>query len=133
MMRGEHLAFVNSFGFDTQSLTLLEAEATGLPVAFVDPDMTEVAPAAGSVNVPNELALRSGVDFAETSSLAKELWAWRKTPATATEIAAVLDGLDASKIEQMSRAMYAARREVLQSTQFDKLFGLYKRIIAGAD
>ena len=118
-MRDEHLAVVGSFGFDTQSMALLEAEATGLPVLFIDPDMAEVVPAEGAVNVPLELNKKA----------ARELWA----APTAEEIAGVIDGIKAEDIEKMSRAMYENRGEVLESRQLTKILALYKEAVVGVD
>ncbi len=43
-MQKAHLAIMASYDFDTQGMTLLEAQATGLPVFFCDPAMQEVVP-----------------------------------------------------------------------------------------
>ena len=40
-MEDQHLSATVSYGFDTQGLTLLEAEATGLPVFYCDPELGE--------------------------------------------------------------------------------------------
>lgn len=103
-MATEHLGVMASYGFDTQGLTLLESEATGLPVFYVDPDMREIVPRAGAV------------------------WSGPKS----AEIARRLDRLarDPGKIESMSREMLQCRKEVFQSTQIKKLVDAYDKVIA---
>ncbi len=100
-MLGQHISATVSFGFDTQGLTLLEAEATGLPVFFCDLDMKESAPEGGYV------------------------MAGGPSP---REMARALDNLarESSRIEKMSQVMLAHRKEILQSTQIEKLLGVYK-------
>ena len=99
-MLGQHISATVSFGFDTQGLTLLEAEATGLPVFFCDPDMKESVPEGGYV--------------------------MSKSPSP-REMARALDGLarDAGRIEKMSRVMLKNREAILQSTQIQKLLEVY--------
>ena len=101
-MLSQHLSVMTSYGFDTQGLTLLEAEATGLPVFFVDPDMREVVPRAGSV--------KAG-----------------KSP---SEMARKLDWVayHPESIEAMSREMLLCRGEIFQSTQIRKLLEIYIRL-----
>ena len=102
-----------SFGFDNQSMILLEAEATGLPTFFVAPDMAEVVPAAGAINCVKELI---------------KLGRWtpgRRSAPTAAEMAEVLDNIEEKRIQKMSEAMLKHRKEVLQSTQLEKLLKLY--------
>ncbi|MBQ6393945.1 glycosyltransferase [Candidatus Saccharibacteria bacterium] len=101
-MVDEHMGVMASYGFDTQGLTLLEAEATGLPVFFVDPDMKEVVPRFGAV--------RSGPSPREMA------WA--------------LDRIKPEKIEEMSTVMLECRREVFQSTQIKRLLEIYKGLIS---
>ena len=43
-MKDVHLSVLASYNFDTQGMTLLEAEAMGVPVFFCDPAMMEVVP-----------------------------------------------------------------------------------------
>ncbi|MBQ3305819.1 glycosyltransferase [Candidatus Saccharibacteria bacterium] len=104
-MLSQHMSVMTSYGFDTQGLTLLEAEATGLPVFFVDPDMREVVPRAGSV--------KAG-----------------KSP---SEMAKKLDWVSyhPESIAAMSREMLLCRGEIFQSTQIQKLISLYERMAAG--
>lgn len=99
-MMGQHLSVTVSYGFDTQGLTLLEAEATGMPVFFCDPDMKEVVPSGGAVVAEGPEPL---------------------------EMARALDGIARTpeRIEQMSRVMLAHRKEILQSAQIKKLLAVY--------
>lgn len=103
-MLGQHVSATVSYGFDTQGLTLLEAEATGLPVFFCDPDMKESAPEGGYV-------MSSGP--------------------SPREMAKALDKLarEPEKIEQMSKVMLEKRKEILQSTQIKKLLAVYDEAI----
>ena len=100
-MMGQHLSVTVSYGFDTQGLTLLEAEATGMPVFFCDPDMKEVVPAGGAVvaDGPEPLQMARALD-----KLARE----------------------PERIEQMSRVMLKHRGEILQSAQIKKLLAVYQ-------
>lgn len=102
-MAGRHLSVTVSDGFDTQGMTLLEAEATGLPVFYCDKDMDEVVPEGGGV--------RSGV---EVKSMAK-----------------ALEGLilNPEQIEKMSRVMLKRRNEVMQAVQTEKLVQLYQQLL----
>ena len=103
-MLEQQLSVTVSYGFDTQGLTLLEANATGLPVFFVDPDMKEVVP-------------RGGFVFSGPEPV---------------EMAVALDKLCAEpeKVAQMSRVMLAHRKEILQSTQIQKLLRVYESLKA---
>ena len=96
----QHLSVTVSDGFDTQGLTLLEAEAAGLPVFFCDPDMKESVPRGGYV------MSRSG---------------------SVADMAEALDALckDAEKITKMSQVMLSKRAEILQSAQIPKLYKVY--------
>lgn len=103
-MLGQHLSVTVSDGFDTQGLTLLEAEATGMPVFFCDPDMKESVPAGGYV-------MSRGASV-NAMSLALD------DAARQTE-----------KISEMSREMVKHRKEILQSAQIPKLLGVYKAVL----
>ena len=102
-MLDQHLSVTVSYGFDTQGLTLLEAEAVGLPVFFCDPDMKEVAPAKGAV-------MSDGPD---PESMSKALDEVAKNP---------------ERIKAMSEEMIKHREEILQSTQIKKLIAVYKKL-----
>ena len=99
-MLGQHLSVTVSYGFDTQGLTLLEAEATGMPVFFCDPDMKEVVPAGGAVIA----------DGPEPLKMARALDKVARNP---------------EMIEQMSKVMLRHRGEILQSAQIKKLLAVY--------
>ena len=95
-MQNQHVSVTVSYGFDTQGLTLLEAEAAGLPVLYCDPDMTESVPEGGGI--------------------------MSKGPEPA-QIADALDYIarNPDVVEQMSRVMIKNRKQILQSTQIEKL------------
>ena len=99
-MLGQHISATVSFGFDTQGLTLLEAEATGLPVFFCDPDMKESVPEGGYVMADGP---------------------------SPREMARALDNIarNPEKIEKMSRVMLENRKNILQSAQIEKLLTVY--------
>ena len=99
-MLKQHLSVTVSYGFDTQGLTLLEAEATGLPVFFCDPDMKEVVPEGGFV-------MAAGPD---SEQMARALDEVMRRP----EI-----------VERMSKVMLEHRKEVMQSTQIERLIKVY--------
>ncbi|MBQ3325595.1 glycosyltransferase [Candidatus Saccharibacteria bacterium] len=100
-MLSQHISATVSYGFDTQGLTLLEAEVTGMPVFFCDPDMKESVPKGGFI-------MSDGPDV---KSMAKALDALSCRP---------------EKIEEMSRVMLKNRENVLQSTQIKKLIQVYQ-------
>ncbi|MDO4979043.1 MAG: glycosyltransferase [Candidatus Saccharibacteria bacterium] len=104
MLGTQHLSITNSYGFDTQGLTLLEATATGLPTIFCDEDMK-------SVIVPG------------TGMCAKN-----ETPEA---MAAMLKHIMAEPelIEKMSRKALESRKEVLQSYWIQKLEDIYKEML----
>lgn len=102
--REAHLLAMPSYGFDNQSMTLLEAVAAGLPVLYCDPDMKEVVPAGGAVLTKTP----------EPEAMAEELGRFLAEP---------------ERIEQMSKVMLEHRRDVLQSRQLKKLMRLYQSLI----
>lgn len=93
-----HLAVMASYNFDTQGMTLLEAEATGLPVFFCDPAMEEVVPAGSYVLS----------DGPEPESMA-----------------IALQSFPAERIAEMSRVMMDSREQVMQATQTAQLLQAY--------
>ena len=101
-MARAHLAVMASYNFDVQSMILLEAEATGLPVFLCDPNLREVLPEGSYV-------LAAGPE--------------------PEAMAAALEALPAERIEEMSRVMMAHRREALQSTQIQKLLAVYEEAL----
>ncbi len=101
-MRDQHLSVMASYGFDTQGMTLLEAEATGLPVFFCDPDMAEVVPTGVQA---------AGPGVAEMVQALRQLY---QNP---------------QRIEEMSAVMLKRRQDVAQSTQLKKLLKIYRKLI----
>lgn len=101
-MREAHLGVMASYNFDTQGMTLLEAEATGLPVFFCDPEMMEIA--------PSESFVIAGGKEPEAMAIA-------------------LENMPAEKVAKMSQKMLKNRQEVLQSKQIKKLLAAYKQAI----
>ena len=99
-MLGQHISVTVSYGFDTQGLTLLEAEATGLPVFFCDPDMKESVPEGGYVMS----------DGPSPREMARALDKLARNP---------------EQIAKMSKVMLSHRKEILQSTQIEKLVEVY--------
>lgn len=104
-MVSQDLSVTVSYGFDTQGMTLLEAEATGLPVFFCDPDMREVVPKDGSI-------------MAKSPDVKQMVNALNK----------IFDNRE--MISKMSRVMLTERKAVMQSTQTDKLLDVYNQAIS---
>lgn len=100
-MLSQHLSVTVSYGFDTQGLTLLEAEATGMPVFFCDPDMKEIVPEGSFI-------MASGPSPAQ---MAKALDSVAREP---------------ERILKMSEVMLKRRKEILQSAQNEKLLKVYE-------
>lgn len=100
-MREAHLGIMASYNFDTQGMTLLEAEATGLPVFFCDPEMREVVPEGSYV-------LAGGSE--------------------SVAMAITLNGIEPKQIAQMSRQMLKNRAEVSQEVQVEKLLAVYDAV-----
>lgn len=101
-MKEVHLGIMASYNFDTQGMTLLEAEATGLPVFFCDPVMCEVVP-------QGSFLLAGGPE--------------------AAAMAITLENMPAERVEEMGTIMLARRKEVLQDYQLKKLLEAYKMAI----
>lgn len=103
-MREQHLAILTSYGFDIQPMTLLEAEAANLPVVICDPDMREVTAKEGTVFC----------DSPQSVDIAAELVRLYHNPA---------------RIEQLSKGMKDHRKEVLVSTQTQRMIDVYKSVL----
>ena len=103
-MRKMDLAIMASNGFDTQGMTLVEAQLQGLPVMFCDPDMAEVVPENGGILTKGPEAR----DFAN----------------------ALLEILEKpEKIEDMSVVMNISKAEVLMQKRILPVLDAYKTAI----
>ena len=99
-----HLDVLVSYDFDTFGMTLIEAEAAGVPVFFCDPDMQEVVPHGSYV-------MSAGP--------------------SAVEMAAALDELIAEpeRVRKMSEIMLKHRDEVMISRRIEILEKYFSGII----
>ncbi len=103
-LEDQHLSIINSYGFDTQGLTILEAAAVGLPVIYCDKDMDQVVLENGGLRAKDE------------------------TPEKMAEL--ILDIIEhPTIIERMSEACFKNRNEVLQSTQIKNLLRVYEDVL----
>lgn len=96
----QHLSIINSYQFDTQGLTILEAAACNLPVIYADPDMSEIVPNHGG------LCAKSPTPHATAELLLKIYHQ--------PEI-----------IQKLSQNLAASEKTYLQSHQIKKLLDLY--------
>ena len=104
LLKNEHLSIINSYGFDTQGLTILEAGAVGLPVIYCDPDMSQVVlPGAGLLATDNS-----------PTAMANLILSIIKQP---------------ELIEKMSRSALSHQHQALQSTQIQQLLKVYRRAV----
>lgn len=101
-MAESHLSVLASYNFDNQPMTLLEAEATGLPVFFCDPNMVEVVPEGSFV-----LA-----DSPEPEAMAL-----------------ALEKISAKDITRMSTVMLKNKMKAIQVKQMESLLEAYKMAI----
>lgn len=101
-MEEAHFGVTVSYNFDVQPMTLLEAEATGLPVFFCDPTMLEIVPTGSFVIAggPEPVAMAMALDNFAPESVAK-----------------------------MSKKMLSSRKDVMQEVQIKKLLEAYKTAI----
>ena len=99
-----HLDVLVSYGFDTFGMTLIEAEAHGVPVLFCDPDMREVIPEGGYVMS----ASKSSEKMAE--ALSKLI-------------------TQPERIQEMSRVMVEHRKEVLASQRVRELEAILGKVV----
>ena len=100
---GQHLSIINSYQFDTQGLTILEAAACNLPVIYADPDMTEIVPNHGG------LCAKSPAPRAMAELLLKI----HRQP---------------ELIQKLSQNLAANEKTYLQSHQIEKLLKLYRQL-----
>lgn len=91
-----HLDVLASYDFDDYPMTLVEAEACGVPAFFCDPDMQEVVP-------KDSYILASGPSPEQMATALNDLLSHPE------------------KIAQMSQAMLAHRHEALISTRIKKI------------
>lgn len=101
--KDQHLSIINSYQFDTQGLTILEAAACNLPVIYADPDMSEIVPNHGG------LCAKSPAPRAMAELLLKI----HHQP----EI-----------IQKLSQNLAASEKTYLQSHQIEKLLKLYRQL-----
>ena len=104
LLKNQHLSIINSYGFDTQGLTILEAGAVGLPVLYCDKDMDQVVIKDAAIRPKDETE--------------KEM---------ADTILEVINNPNC--IEKMSRNAFSGRESVLQSTQIKNLLKVYEKAL----
>lgn len=101
-MKDVHLSVVVSYNFDVQSMTLLEAEAMGLPVMICDPALREVVARGGYLMAGSP---------------------------TANGLAKALNEMPAGKISEMSEVMLKNRGNAIQEKQTEKMLEVYRKAI----
>ena len=101
--KNQHLSIINSYQFDTQGLTILEAAACNLPVIYADPDMSEIVPNHGG------LCTKSPAPRAMAELLLKI----HHQP---------------ELIQKLSQNLAASEKTYLQSHQIEKLLKLYHQL-----
>jgi len=104
LLENQHLSIINSYGFDTQGLTILEAGAVGLPVLYCDKDMDQVVIEGAAIRPDDE------------------------TPEKMANV--ILNVLEKpEQIEAMSKNAFEKRGSVLQSTQIKNLLKVYEKAL----
>ena len=101
--KDQHLSIINSYQFDTQGLTILEAAACNLPVIYADPDMSEIVPNHGG------------------------LCAKSPNPCAMTELLLKIYH-QPELIQKLSQNLAASEKTYLQSHQIEKLLKLYRQL-----
>ena len=101
--KNQHLSIINSYQFDTQGLTILEAAACNLPVIYADPDMSEIVPNHGG------------------------LCAKSPNPCAMTELLLKIYH-QPELIQKLSQNLAASEKTYLQSHQIEKLLDLYHQL-----
>ena len=104
LLEDQHLSIINSYGFDTQGLTILEAGATGLPVLYCDKDMDQVVIKGAAIRPDDETP----------EKMAKTILEVLEHP---------------EKIEEMSKNAFSGRESVFQSTQIKNLLKVYEKAL----
>lgn len=101
--KDQHLSIINSYQFDTQGLTILEAAACNLPVIYADPDMSEIVPNHGGLcaKSPSPRAM---------AELLLEIYHQPEL------------------IQKLSQNLAASEKTYLQSQQIEKLLKLYRQL-----
>ena len=99
-----HLDVLVSYNFDTFGMTLIEAEAAGVPVFFCDPDMKEVVPRGSYILSSNEtpVAMAESLNYLITHP---------------------------ENICKMSKVMLGHREEVKISNRIQILLGIFNDIM----
>lgn len=101
--KDQHLSIINSYQFDTQGLTILEAAACNLPVIYADPDMSEIVPNHGGLCA--------------------------KSPAPRAMAELLLEIYHQPElIQKLSQNLAASEKTYLQSHQIEKLLKLYRQL-----
>ena len=101
--KDQHLSIINSYQFDTQGLTILEAAACNLPVIYADPDMSEIIPNHGGLCA--------------------------KSPAPRAMAELLLEIYHQPEIiQKLSQNLAASEKTYLQSHQIEKLLKLYRQL-----
>ena len=101
--KDQHLSIINSYQFDTQGLTILEAAACNLPVIYADPDMSEIVPNHGG------------------------LCAKSPSPRAMAELLLKIHH-QPELIQKLSQNLSASEKTYLQSHQIEKLLDLYRQL-----
>ena len=101
--KNQHLSIINSYQFDTQGLTILEAAACNLPVIYADPDMSEIVPNHGGLCA--------------------------KSPAPRAMAELLLEIYHQPElIQKLSQNLAASEKTYLQSHQIEKLLKFYRQL-----
>ena len=101
--KDQHLSIINSYQFDTQGLTILEAAACNLPVIYADHDMTEIVPNHGGLCAKST----------EPHAMAELLLEIYHQP---------------ELIQKLSQNLATSEKTYLQSHQIEKLLKLYRQL-----
>ena len=116
-MREYDVVVMMSYDYDTQGLTIDEAEVMGMPVVLVDKNLTENLPEGGYVLVGE--FNRSG-DFCKG-----------REPAGAEEVAAALDKLarEPGRIREISEVLLENRDSVREGERIKEMVKVYEGLV----